>query len=830
MEKTAENRAETGVGDGPALAVAVPFAAGTIAEPRSAGALVARQATGRRSRVAGFSHAREVIAHAARTAIGREAAFGHLFLFVPAALGAGAVLWFALPQTLPLAAPAILFAVFATLAVRSRFGHLAVYCAWSALALFTAGMLLADVEARRLQTLLLDTPVTTHVTGRVLRREAGAGGDWRYLVRVETTADPQIRRAPQQVMLVTRARHEPFALGEMLRGRARLSPPSGPALPGLDDFSFASYFGGIGAVGYFLGAPTRTEGLAQAGSRAWWEQAEQVLLVVRDGITQRIRSTVPGDAGGFAASIVTGDRRSMSEKSTEALRLSGLAHITAISGLNMALAAGIFFVGLRKLLSLSPVIAHTWPIKKVAAAGALVAAFLYLMISGYQVSAVRAFLMTAIMLTAVLFDRPAISLRNLALAAIVILAISPSQALGASFQMSFAATAGLIAGYEGWRRGGLRQPRFAPDFPGRKPLSLLWQFGAGTFMTSLIGGLSTAIFAVAHFHRLAPYSLVANLAAMPIISLVVMPAALVAMLLMPLGLDAPFLKLAGEGLEIVIAIATTAAGWGEGASFGRFEVWFLPLASLGLLLLTLLHTGLRWVGAALLAGVIGLATLLPSEKAADLIVSEDGRLVGLPGADGETIATNRSKPPDFLFSQWQHALARPEHLGPLRDEDDAAPPDTPGAENSLSPEQIRAVREAMRRRLAATVPGRFSCAGKAWCVARLEGGWHIATVEDMAFLGAACDIVDIVVTPRRSPFGSCRSGARMIDGETLRRIGATELYLGNRGGREIRQRTAFTTLDRPWQKHRLYDWRTGSFADQQSPDGAATTPVSGSGG
>ena len=178
---------------------------------------------------------------------------------------------------------------------------------------------------------------------------------------------------------------------------------------------------------------------------------DAALFSLRDRISNRIRSVLPGDPGAFAASIITGERRSMSTAATEALRVSGLAHITAISGLNMALAAGIFFVGLRGLLSLVPALAERYPIKKMAAVGALMATTGYVLISGYQVSALRAYLMTAIMLVAVLFDRPAVSLRNLALAATAILAVQPSAVMGPSFQMSFAATAGLIAGYAGWR-------------------------------------------------------------------------------------------------------------------------------------------------------------------------------------------------------------------------------------------------------------------------------------------------------------------------------------------------------------------------------------------
>src|SRR5690606_7180334 len=129
-------------------------------------------------------------------------------------------------------------------------------------------------------------------------------------------------------------------------------------------------------------------------------------------ISERIRETIGGDAGAFAAAIVTGERRAMSKETVENLRRTGLAHVIAISGLHMALAAGLFFVGLRVVLSQFTGFAQAFPTKKIAAFGALLTAFSYLLISGAQVSAERAFMMMAIMLVAVMLDRPAISLRN----------------------------------------------------------------------------------------------------------------------------------------------------------------------------------------------------------------------------------------------------------------------------------------------------------------------------------------------------------------------------------------------------------------------------------
>lgn len=815
-------------------------------------ALVATQETvPRRLPTAGMPvRIRERLQRAAEgfeAALRREHDHGHFFHFVPVFLGAGAAFWFCLGQPPPTVALAVLCCV-ATWAGMLLAGRNQTGCRLAAAAaLMLAGMLLADLEVRRRATTMLDSGVTTVVTGVVERREAGANGEWRYVVRLTSTAEPRLRRAPERVSLLAQGKGPPAMLGDLLTGRARLSPPSGPALPGLNDFSFASYFDGIGAVGFFLGAP---RGLGPGpGEQSLWAATERQLFSVRDGISTRIRRVIGGDPGAFAASIITGERRSMSREATEALRLSGLAHITAISGLNMALASGIFFVGLRMALSLLPGLAQAVPIKKIAAAGALLAAFAYLMISGYQVSAVRAFLMTAIMLVAVLFDRPAISLRNLALAAIVIIATTPSAVMGPSFQMSFAATAALIAGYAAWRARPRRSPGLGLSFPGARFLGEGGKLMAGTFLTSLIGGLSTAIFAIAHFHRLAPHGLEANLAAMPIISILVMPAGLVAMLLMPFGLDAPFLLLMGIGLEWVLVIAHGVAGWGEAIGFTRMPGWFLPVASVGLLLMTLLRTWLRHAGSLLLTAVISSTALVPGTPPADVLIAEDGRLVGLR-LSRQGLATNRTRPPRFIFEQWQAALGTGEHLGPAdlgkaaglpaaAAQARTAPPvksipptSLPGRQApEWSEDDLRKARQRMRGALKEAGEGRFVCEGKSWCVARLGSGWTIATVEETAFVGGACDVADIVVSARRVAFQSCRSGARLFTAETLRRSGAVELSLGDRKAREMRVTASFSGAYRPWSVHRLYDWRSDSFQTAPLPDGTfASTPASDAGG
>jgi len=754
-----------------------------------------------------------------------EAAYGHGFLFLPVLVGAGATCWFVLPETPAFWPFFLLFCVctLGAIVLRHRPGPKRLLPL--GLALFLGGMMLAQFETWRRATVILDGPVTTELAGVVERREIDSQGRWRYMVRVERTANPQIRRPPERVSLLARARHEPAQIGDTITGRARISPPSGPALPALNDFAFSSYFDGIGGVGFFYAAPKKQAAVLSAGN--WIADIESRLFDLRSTIATRIRATVPGDPGAFAAAIVTDERRAISKETTEALRLSGLAHIVAISGLNMALAAGIFFVGVRTVLSVFTGFAQTYPVKKFAAFGALMMVTAYYLISGFGVSAERAYIMMAIMLAAVLFDRPSISLRNVALSALVIIAMSPSEILGPSFQMSFAATVALVAGFALWKlRAEGRDPEPLPfRHPVVKPVLASWNFVAGIFATSLIGGISTALFSVEHFHRIATYGLAANLAAMPIISFVVMPAGLAGMLLMPFGLDAPFMKLTGLGLEAVIAIARHVAAWGGDVGIGRQHPWFLTVSTAGFLLLTLLRTRLRVIGLPLMIAALLLSWHERSTPLPDMLVSEDGTLVAL--LNGETVATNRARPPDFIYDQWKRALLIGDPAKPEMSRSKDKPPDdkstgaknddkSTGAKNKERRELTTQQIEAAKSRMKQAPPGRFTCESKAWCAASTGEGIVIA-VEDGRYAGAACDAASLVIAPS-ARFDRCRSGALMINGSTLRKTGALEISLnGAADYRRWQVRAAMAGEDRPWSRHRHYDWRSQRF-DRSLPE------------
>lgn len=788
-----------------------------------------RMLPGRMARTAGRLAGALAAGPSLAAAFAEERAHGHFFLFIPVFLGAGAALWFAAPSDPPL--PALVLLACATLWPAWRLRHREDWTALAAGAAFLVplGMLLAALESARLDTVILDAPVTSEIAGRVLSRESDGRGAIRYRIALDTTRDPVLKRAPGVVTLLARSRHAPIPIGGGIGGRARLGPPSGPALAGLNDFAFDAYFAGNGAVGYFYSAPVATP----ASGADFAGRIRQEIATWRNNLTEHIRGRIGGDAGAIAAALVTAEQRAIDARTVEALRQAGLAHVLAISGLNMVLAAGTFLVGARMLMALIPGFCERYPARKIAAAGALVMVTLYILVSGGAISAVRSWIMICVMLVAVLLGRTAISLRNVALSAILILAVTPSAVTNPGFQMSYAATLGLVAGYAAWRerparresRGGLLR-----HFGGA-----LGRFTGGLLLSSLIGGLSTLIYSIGHFHRIPAYGLAGNLLAMPVISAIVMPFGLIAMLAMPFGLDAIPFAIMGKGIEWMIALSYRVAGWQGEVVTGRIPPSVFLLVGLGGGLACILRTRLRHAGTLLVLLGTAIAFWPGGRPVPEVLVSEDGRLVAI--LRETSVATNRARPPGFVYDQWRRALRLGDPVKPqMRGTagltvESGAPADAADRKRPRRKADRRNAKAAMVDALgAAKGTGGFVCEAKAFCAAISPSGWRIVAIDDSAFLGIACEEADLVVVPFALRLDACRSGARLVTARHLRRTGALEIQpAGERAAGPISKAlsdavftAAVETLDRPWSRHRGYDWRTQTFG--------VPPEISGSGG
>ena len=344
---------------------------------------------------------------------------------------------------------------------------------------------------------------------------------------------------------------------------------------------------------------------------------------MRQQASIRIRAALPGDTGAIAAALMTGDRGAISDGALAAMRDARLAHLLAISGLHIGLFAGLIFFGLRAGLALIPALALRFPIKKWAAIGALMGALFYLLMTGATVPTQRAFIMAAIVLAGVLLERNAISMRNVALAALAVLLMAPEVLLGASFQMSFAAVVALVAAYELRPRDGI----LGPGWRRRRVLV----YALGVAVTTLIATAATTPFAVYHFNRLVLYGLAANLIAVPLTALWIMPWSIVAFALMPFGLEGLALAPMGIGIDAVVWSASSVSSWpGAVQLVPAMPMWGLVLTAVGGLWLLLWRERWRWCGVgAVMAGMLSLAAANPP----DIFISRDAdqAAVRLPG-------------------------------------------------------------------------------------------------------------------------------------------------------------------------------------------------------
>jgi competence protein ComEC len=264
-------------------------------------------------------------------------------------------------------------------------------------------------------------------------------------------------------------------------------------------------------------------------------------------------------------------------------------------------------------------------------------ALFYLVLSGANVATERAFIMIAVFLGAVLLDRRALTLRSVAVAALFILMTKPESLMEPGFQMSFAATIALIAGFAAMDRWIYREklPRWA------LPVFTL-------VASSVIGGFATAPYAAAHFNRFADYGLLANLLTVPAMGAIIMPMGAVAALLAPIGLAGPPLWVMEQGARWILFVAHWIAGLeGSVTAIPEPGPSVLPILTLGAIWLVLWQGRVRYLG---LAPVILAFGLWVGAERPVLLISGDGKLLGLSGSEGRVLSAARGG--GFAAETW----------------------------------------------------------------------------------------------------------------------------------------------------------------------------------
>ena len=500
--------------------------------------------------------------------------------------------------------------------------------------LVSAGFAVAQMRAHFIATPLLAQELHNHtVVGTIDEIEPVEEKDKLVLSHL-VIEDLAPEDTPRRVRISFRGHNERLNVGDRVTFRANIYPLPPPNMPDSYDFARHFYFRSIGGNGYAMRDAEVITGEQESGFRIWVNN-------LRHRIGEDMRAHMQGQVGTVAAAMTVGETGPIPSGIKTVLRDSGLAHMLAIAGLHLGIVTSVVFFNVRLLLTLYPPLALRIAVKKIAAVFALASAFIYLMLAGFPVPAQRAFIMVAFFFTAVLFDRRAITLRTLSIAALIILSIFPESLFGASFQMSFAATLAIISLYESYshilHRGsaswGMR----------------MWYHLLGIIATSLVATCATAPFVLYHFNRFAAFGLIANMVVVPLATFIIMPGMVLALLLMPFGLQEIGYVPMQWGTDIMISMAQWVTSLPSASlHFPSPTDWGLVMASAGLLWLCLILKPIRLLGLVLIA--CGLATI-SLHKPVDIFISRDAHQVMVRLDDGHYTAL-RGTARSYTVQNW----------------------------------------------------------------------------------------------------------------------------------------------------------------------------------
>ncbi|HEX6121040.1 MAG TPA: ComEC/Rec2 family competence protein [Dongiaceae bacterium] len=673
------------------------------------------------------------------------------------AFGAGVAIYFALPAEPPIWAGAVAVAlgVCACWLLRAFDSLLA---GSVLLAAMTAGFLAGEMRTAEFDGPMLAAPIERALYVGIVEQIELLPAGQRVTLREVDIKDLPRNATPRRMRIKTVIAQPELRIGQKVGGVASLSAPAGPAMPEAFDFRRQSFFADLGATGFGFGRlkiikqpeESRFGGIKVA-------IADQV-GATRSAIALRIRSQLPDASGAIAVALTVGDQTALRTADLNAMRDSGLAHLLSISGLHIGIAAGLFFFGLRFALAFVPWIALRYPVKKWAAALAVLAAAIYAGLAGWTPPTQRSLIMWGMVFVAIILDRAPISLQLVAWAAVAILIFQPDTLLGASFQMSFAAVFALVVVFD--RLGpwfAARRQSWGEDADwGARLLAilgngLLWV--VATMATSLIASLATLPFAVFHFDRLSIYGVFANAIAVPLTTFLIMPFAALALILMPMGLDGWALQAMGWSCDLLLWVAHWVAGWpGAIAVVPAMPGFALAIVSVGLLWLGMMRGRWRWLGAAAILAAMSTAWIMPRP---DILVAPSGKLLAFRSPEGRLVlSSNRAE--RLVRETW---LRRNGQIG-FQDIGDLD-----GTESWLQCKDGVCDYEGRVRVFLSDPPEALDCAG-----------------------------VEFAIVPRAT--SACAEATRMIGQADLAARGAHAVYL-KAGGMEIVD-AASAIGDRPW--------------------------------
>jgi len=663
-------------------------------------------------------------------------------LWLPVGLGIGIALWqyfstTAWPAIALLSSAILLFALLTN--PHSRVRHLLQMAAM----LIALGFAVIALKSAWVAQPVLGKIWIGEFYGRV---EAVENISARNVFRLRLATEEQAGLPPFVRVNLTSAQYRPeFQPGAVVKMRARLMPPAGPALPGGYDFARRAWFQQIGATGSALGEVA----LHQPA------KAKSTFANKRQQLTQHILKATPDGAGPIAAALVTGDQGHISEQDAQAMRDSGMAHLLSISGLHVTAVVGFIFLAVSRLLSMSAWLALRVSIPMVAATTAALGAIGYTLLAGAEVPTVRSCIAAILILAALAAGREALTLRLVAFGATIVLLAWPEAMAGPSFQLSFAAVATIVIVHELPIVRRLTERREEPGINriARAVVSLI--------ITGMAIELVLAPIALFHFHKTGLYGALANIVAIPLTTFWIMPLEAIALFFDLLGLGAPFWWLAGQGIFAILALAHMVSGLpGAVSMMPAMPDWAYGMLISGALLFGLLKTRVRYTGVGMF--MVGFIAIVTAPRP-DILVTGDGKHLAVVGQNGE-IAFLRAKAGDFVSDMLFEKAGTTAKATSIEN--------WPGVRCTIDICILTISRNAHQ-----------------WTILATRTPYQVPTME----MAAACRRVDIVISDRWLP-KSCAPKWMKADRNMLQQTGGLAFYLADNKVVSVHEKRAHT----PW--------------------------------
>ena len=661
---------------------------------------------------------------------GLYAHYHQLPLFVPALLSIGIAQWFAWGNGAfwPLISGICGLIIAALLQEK---GSLRRVLMITMAILILAGFLLIAWRADSVAQSQLERPWTGRLYARVDRADLKAALDKEYLY-----LDTDGRQDLPRHIRVSRALDSdqlPVQSGDVVIIRARLMPPPPPAVPGSYDFAQRAFFDEIGATGSVLGKVRVVRNGPRTGNSQFLQKP----------LAQFIQTRMTGDAGAIAATLASGDQGGISATADEWMRGSGMAHLLSISGLHVTAFVGAVYIILVRVLAIFPFFALRISIPIVAASGGAVAALFYTWLTGSEVPTIRSCIAALMVLLALATGRDPLSMRLLAIGALVVIVFWPEAVMGPSFQLSFAAVAAIIALHDSQPMRAMRARANEAKWP------MQMAYGAlGLFLTGLLVEATLSPIALYHFQKTGLLGAAANMIAIPLTTFVIMPLIALGLTLDWTGLAAPIWWCAQWALEGLLKVAEIAAT-APGSQFvvPAFASWGFALYAIGLCFIFLLTTRARWLG---LFPILGGVAVMMSSATPNVLVDSSGRHLAIRDADGQTYFL-RAGQGDFVQDMMREQMGLPADFQP-----------------------IARHKGSSCNQHACIIKVSDSSTGRSIRVLVTRDG----TYFDYPSLIAACNAVDVVVSERALP-QACAPKWLKADKTYLRANGGIALFISN---------------------------------------------------